>query len=443
MRSLQSRVALAAAIVLLVFIAATSLALERAFYDSARGAHETRLLGQVYLLMAAAELVDSELVLPVLEEARLNQPGSGLYATVVDGTGAIAWRSPSMIGIDDPLTPALPPGQQRFVRHASGSGGDFLVKSFGVLWSIGPQSMPFTFSVAEDASALRDEVGGFRRSLTRWLAVMSILLLATLLLGLRWGLAPLRRVAQEVAAIEAGRQSRLTGRYPTELSTLTANLNALLAHAEAQQQRLSNALGDLAHSLKTPLAVLRGALDEPPEQTRTTLGDQISRMQRIVDYQLQRAHAGAGNRGLLTPPVAVRPLVERLTASLRKIYADKGVEVSIEIDKTLRFSGVEGDLFEVLGNLLDNAFKWCRRTVCVSAKGASGSLVLIVDDDGPGIPAADAERLLTRGGHADEGPAGQGIGLAVVREICTAYGGTIEIDVATLGGASIRVSFRV
>ena len=147
--------------------------------------------------------------------------------------------------------------------------------------------------MAEDLTEYRRELAGFRGSLTGWLGVMSIILLAALLLALRWGLAPLRRVANEVAACEAGAQDRLHGVYPRELRALTDNLNALLAHESARQTRLGNALADLAHSLKTPLAVLRGALGETSLQPALAarLAEQIHRMDAIVAYQLERARA--------------------------------------------------------------------------------------------------------------------------------------------------------
>lgn len=442
MRSLRARVLLATATVLILFIALTSLALERAFQDTARSAREERLLGQLYLLMAAAEDEDDRLVLPKdLAEARFSLPGSGLYARVLDGAGRPVWESASAVGIDAPLDEPLRPGERRFELRRDEDGREYLVEGFGVSWATGPVPQPYTFAVAEDLDAYRQELAGFRTSLGTWLGTMALLTLAALLLSMRWGLAPLRRVADEVAAVESGRQEQLRGDYPAELRALTDNLNALLAHERAQQRRLGNALGDLAHSLKTPLAVMRGAVgaQRMAAETAALMEGQLARMGHIVEYQLQRARARAGAAAGLAPPVPIRQVAERIIASLAKVYRDKVIAAAVDIDPGLVFRGPEGDLMEVLGNLLDNAFKWGRGRVRIAADGGQGGIEIAVEDDGTGIAPEAAEWVLQRGGRGDEGAPGHGIGLAVVREICEAYGGEIGIGRSPLGGARVGV----
>jgi two-component system sensor histidine kinase PhoQ len=221
---------------------------------------------------------------------------------------------------------------------------------------------------------------------------------------------------------------------------LTENLNALLDNAESHLARYRNALGDLAHSLKTPLAVLRGALDTPTpdEETKAAMREQIERMNRIVEYQLKRA--AASGRSHLTPPVSVAEKTRQLVSALNKVYADKAIDCRAEIDPDLIFHGDEGDLLEILGNLADNAFKWSRRRVQLDARRAGdGRLELRVDDDGPGIPAEVAERLLERGERADPSVPGHGLGLAIVNSIVRAYGGRLILESSPLGGAAIIV----
>ncbi|AUB82983.1 ATP-binding protein [Candidatus Thiodictyon syntrophicum] len=449
MTSLQTRVTLVAALVLLVFVVLTSLALERAFQAAARSAREERLLGQVYLLMAAADAQEDGLTLPPgLAEARLSLPGSGLYGQVSDTAGTPIWRSPSALGQTVPFGTGLAPGQRRFREAQDDTGRAYFVEDYGVTWTIGPVPRGYTFSVAEDLTDYALELDRFRTSLARWLGAMAALLLVALLAALRWGLAPLRRAADEVAAVEAGTQDRLHGRYPRELRPLTDNLNALLAHESARQTRLGHALADLAHSLKTPLAVLRGALAQArtpgPGAAPSGAGpwseqaaEQVRRMEEIVAYQLERARPRPV--ATLAPPVPVAQAVERLRASLAKLHAGRAVQVTLDLEPGLSFRGVEGDLLEVLGNLLDNAYKWCRTRVGVGGRRAGTYLVLWVEDDGPGIPAARAREVLGRGARADLATPGHGIGLAVVTEICRAYGGDLEIVASPLGGALIRV----
>jgi two-component system, OmpR family, sensor histidine kinase PhoQ len=333
----------------------------------------------------------------------------------------------------------LAPGESR-LEFRTGSDApdyprDYLVEGFGVSWATGEVPRNYVFVVAEDMTAFNSEVGRFRRSLAVWLGAMGALMLTALVLILAWGLAPLRRVAAEVAAIESGAQAKILGTYPSEIRALTGNLNALLVHEQARQRRLDNALGDLAHSLKTPLAVIKGAMAET--DTNGLVEEQLAHMDNIIAHQLQRARTGGLRTTALAPPVEIRRVAERLVASLSKVYRDKGVRATLSIPNEIRIGGVEGDLMEMLGNLLDNAFKWCRSEVHVQGNVENGILVLAIEDDGPGIPPQDAERLLARGARADEAIPGQGIGLAVAREICDAYGGRLTVERSALGGARL------
>jgi two-component system sensor histidine kinase PhoQ len=444
MMSLHRRVALSAALVLAAFVVLASVALEQAFRESAESARRERLLAQIYLLLGAAEEdAEGRLLLPEpLPEPRLSLPGSGLYAQVSGAEGALLWRSPSAVGIEVPFVDGLPPGTQRFERRADAAGQEYFVQSLGVRWAIGAHPRDLTFSVAEDPSEYLQQIRRYRTALAGWLAGLSVLLLAVLWLVLRWGLKPLRRVAAEVAEVQAGRQEHLRGEYPEELKLLTENINALLTHERAQQKKLKNALADLAHSLKTPLAVLRGMAD--PESATplspAALGEQLDRMGRLVEYHLQRAAAGRATT--FSGPVAVRPIAERLIATLAKVHRGKPVDATVGVGAQEVFRGAEDDLMEVLGNLLDNAYKWCRTQVRVAASRNEEGLCLTVEDDGPGIEPEEAQRLLERGVRADETVPGHGIGLAVVRDVAGAYDGTLVIDRSPLGGARITVCFR-
>ncbi len=312
----------------------------------------------------------------------------------------------------------------------------------GVNWSEGKRNFSFTFSAAENLSAFHAQLDRYRRSLWGWLGGMAVLLLLAQALLLRWGLRPLRDVAQEIRAIEAGEKEQLSGNYPAELSALTGNLNGLLQRERSQLRRYRDALGDLAHSLKTPLAVMRGALSEQlrgdNDVLAATVAEETGKMQNIVDYQLQRA-ATAGPASPLAAPLPLRPVAEKIIASLGKVYHDKHIQAHLHIDPGLNFRGDRGDLMELLGNLLDNACKWSRGRVELHAGVEAGQLTLAVEDDGPGIPAQEAANILQRGVRADQSTPGQGIGLAVAASIVQAYGGEIRIGTSPLGGASVTV----
>ena len=438
MRSLNTRVTLGAVLVLAVFLVLSALALERAFRDSARSARQERLLAQVYLLMAAAE-VDAQGKLTLASgpsEPRLEQPGSGLYAVITDDAGDVVWRSRSTLSVDAPHGAPLAAGVQHFEETQDGG---FFIESFGVSWATAGGSFPFTFSVAEDLTPYHEQLAVYRRALGTWLGAMAVLLLAAQWAILRWGLSPLRRLADELTRLERGEQERIAGNYPTEVQRLTENLNTLLVHERAQQKRYRDALADLAHSLKTPLALVRAALKERGRSDAAAgeLDEQVEQMDRIIGYQLQRAST-AGRSGLAAPQ-PIRPTVERLLAALAKVYADKPIATDLAIDPLARFRGDAGDLTELLGNLLDNAFKWGRSRVRVSAASSDGKLALCVEDDGAGIAPEQARHVLERGARADESVPGQGIGLAVARDIAEAYAGELQIERSSLGGASVRL----
>ena len=438
--SLHARLLVAAGVVLTGFLGLTGAALDRGFRQSAEAAARDRLQAELYLLLGAADLdADLGLSVPeVLPDARLATPGSGLYAEVVDGEGEVVWRSWSALGLDVPFPAPPPPGHPELRETLSSDGAALLTLSLGVVWELAPgRDERYTFRVAESRATLEAEVARFRQSLWGWLAAAGLGLLAVQGLVLRWGLAPLRRVVHEVAAVEAGRQEGLSGHYPGELRPLTDRLNALLAHGRSQLERHRNALADLAHSLKTPLALLQGALEReaPPPELRASVHDQVERMATVVDYQLRRA--AATGRAPLTASVALAPLVRRVAASVAKVHAGRALSFQVEVPEDLRLAGDEGDLMEVLGNLLDNAAKWARGRVRVSPPDGTE---LTVEDDGPGIPAGELPRIATRGVRADPGTPGQGIGLAVVRDIVeSAYGGRLELTNRPAGGLEARV----
>lgn len=352
------------------------------------------------------------------------------------------WQSGSHLGQQLAYADDLAAGERRYTSITTDDGSALLELSFAIVWEgTTGTSHALTYHVAEHLKPLREQISSFRRTLWGWLTALAALLLGVQGLVVRWGLRPLRRVADDLSAIEAGKHQRLEGEYPRELASLTGNINALLRHERAQLERYRNTLGDLAHSLKTPLAVLGGLSDVPDisVEERGTLRDQVARMREIVDYQLQKA-AMAG-RSPLAAPLAVDEVVEKIVASLRKVYADKQLQISSTIDPQTRFRGELGDLMELAGNLLDNACKWGRHEVSIVAYplSAKGGLCMSVEDDGPGIAELRANEILQRGVRADTHVPGHGIGLAMVRDIVEAYGGHITIGTAALGGARMVI----
>jgi len=448
-QSLHGRLLIISTLVLAGFLGAAGVALYQAFRDSAEAAMQQRLQDQVYALLGAAdEDRQGRLLLPAsFPDTRYSTPDSGLYAKVRGRQGELDWRSPSLTGRDWDFLRPQQPGDNRFHRQRD-DGVELLVINAGIAWlDYEDREQLYTLAVAMDTAPLLREVERFRASLWAWLGGFAMVLLLAQGGILHWGLRPLRRVEGDLNEIEAGRADRLQGNYPKELRGLTGNLNSLIAGARANQLRYRNSLGDLAHSMKTPLAILRNAADEASEPSpfRDQVGEQVERMDSIVQHQLRRA-AAAGKR-TLGKAIEVGPLVERLTRSLQKVYRDKAVAVDLDLAADLRFFGDEADLMEVLGNILENAFKYGRgrvRVVAESLPSGSGprpGLVLRIDDDGPGIELGQAEAVMQRGRRMDQQMPGQGIGLSVAREIVSVYDGEIRIERSELGGARVLIRF--
>jgi two-component system sensor histidine kinase PhoQ len=446
MHSLSARLGFVAALVLAAFFGVTGLALERAFRQSVQTSVREGLQAQIYALLGAADLDTSgTLSMPqVFPEPRLSAPSSGLYAAVASGAETL-WRSPSSLGLAIPFPEADAPGAASFAVVEASDGVALDALSYPVSWDLDPGGERIlVFQVAVSHAGTEAQVASFRRTLWSWLVAAGLFLLVAQTLVLRWSLGPLRRVARELTEIEAGERARLADDYPNELRPLTRNVNALLTSAAGRLQRTRDSLADLAHSLKTPLAVLRASGEELPPAATETLSSQVDRMDRAIAYHLQRA--AAAGRTALTQPVDVAETVAPLTRSLEKVYGEKDVALELAIEPGATFVGDAGDLTEVLGNVLDNAYKWCRGRVCVRAhnavpaNGARGELVLEVEDDGPGIAPQDRAAVLERGVRADEVVPGQGIGLAVTREMVEdAYDGTLELSEGALGGALLRI----
>lgn len=449
MQSLGARLALASGLVLIAFLGLAGYALDRAFRESAETAVRERLQAHIYGLLASADITRSgKLSLPEsLPEERFQRPGSGLYADVVDAKGVIIWQSPSQLGQFIPRPPQLQPGEWSFTRLPTDEGEELFVLGFGSAWELGKKSLEFTFNVIEEPDAYAAQVASFRHSLWIWFGALAVGLLVAQALVLGWGLSPLRRVERDLSAVEAGTRETLGGDYPRELRGLTENLNALLKTERGRLARYRDALADLAHSLKTPLAVLRGARAQADDaqSLQQLVQEQTERMAQIVDYQLQRA-ATSGRTTLMTP-VALAPLLQRILDSLAKVYADRALKLSLEADPALQFRADASDLMELCGNLLDNACKWARTQVNASVQLRDAdngqTLEICIEDDGPGIAPDQRAAVLGRGVRADSSVPGQGIGLAVARDIAGAYGGDIGIDASeVLGGARICVTLR-
>ncbi|MEX2495272.1 MAG: ATP-binding protein, partial [Woeseia sp.] len=417
MSSLSVRLLLSVSLLLLVFFGATIVVLDIAFREAGEQAQRHILDGHLMSLLAAAEPNEQgQLELPQdLPEPRFGNPGSGLYGELRDMRGNLVWRSRSAAGVDLPYT--KPTGQGTSDHsEIELENGKLMALSLSVAWELPNGRLePYTFRVAESLDAYYAQIAAFRRQLLGWFTAVAIVMLFAISVLMRELLHPLRQIERQIGEIEEGRRQSLSENLPSELSGVARNVNLLISSERARSERYMHTLGNLAHSLKTPLAAIRSLIQEhPSSELGTRVQTQVERMNDIVRYQLRKP-ANYTSDGFGMSSVAIEKELDRLVDGLLKVYKDKTPEIVLRVASGVLFRGDRGDFLELAGNLLDNACKWCKGRVELAVRPIDGCrMQLIVADDGPGIPEEVAERLLERGMRLDESAPGQGIGLAVV-----------------------------
>ncbi len=440
MYSLRRRLLASATLLLLVFLGVMGFGLNRAFERSVLSAAEDTLRNQILLLISAVEVIDGEIVAPqVLAEPRLLQPDSDMFAQVYafspDQTQTLIWRSPSLLDRTLPKQRGRL-GDFKFVSSRAWQGITINTTTLAVEWETEGGMVPFVVQVAESNVVYQRRLARYQRQVGLWLAFFGGALVVLLLGILGWSLKPLERVRRQINEIEEGKRQRFDEDYPTEVSRLTQNLNQLLNFEEQRIERQKEVLGNLAHSLKTPIAVLKGL--NYSEKLKSETSEQLAAMQTIIDYQLQSASAVGRRR--FTKAIDVSESSRQVIRSLEKLHLDKGLAVTFNYQKGTVFYGDHGDWMEVLGNLCDNAFKWAASEVYVDIRqvdlGENAShkkpVVMTIQDDGPGIDKSRRDAVLQRGVRLDVQTPGHGLGMDIVKNIVDAYNGTIDIQEADL-----------
>ncbi len=440
MLSLTSRLSISLSIVLAGFLGATGYVLDKTFQETIKEATEDRLQGYAMALIAAAEVrFDGHVYIPTtLPITKLNLVYSGLYAQVVNDKGEVLWQSSSASEQTLPLVEPLDNLAVMFGINIAPSGESLFNYRYGISWN---KEHAYTINILESLDAYTNQTQKFQEKLWTWLGGASLILLIVQALLMRLSLRPLRKAALEIEKIKRGEQSELKSTYPNELRALTKNLNGLMKSNKQHLSRYRHSLADLAHSLKTPLALLRsaGESNDPKFPLDKVVSEQVDHMRKIVDYQLQRASTSGHNP--LSKPVNIKKICVKINNSLAKVYADKSVHSTLDIEKDCLFLGDESDLYELLGNTMDNAYQWARTQINISIctpENDPDSLAIYIEDDGPGMDSNFAKKALLRGIRSDERE-GSGIGLAMVNDIIQAYNGTITIGQSHLGGCKLSI----
>lgn len=372
-----------------------------------------------------------------LSDPRLRKPLSGLYWQVDrEGGGAArgVLRSRSLWDATLAVPADGPRDGEVHVHRIDGPDRERLVMMERIVKPEEVVAQPLRLIVAADERGMTSPVREFVGLLVIALGVLAAGVIAAVLLQVSVGLAPLKRLRAQLAEVRDGRSRRLEGVFPNEVRPLVDELNAVLQHDAEVVERARTQAGNLAHAIKTPLAVLGNAALREEGPLARLVADQVATAQRQVDYHLARARAAAATQvpGLRS---ALRPAVEGLVRVMRRVHAERNLHFAIEaIPDDAAFRGEEQDLQEMLGNLIDNACKWARREVGVSVAVREGEVAIVIDDDGPGLPSDAREAMFARGARADEEMPGSGLGLGIVRDLAQLYGGRIELGQAPAGG---------
>lgn len=435
LKSLRSRLLLGALIWVVCASIAGGFALSYAFRSAAQDAFDARLSSLVAILIGLVDVGPNgqlSLARPigdpefdrvysgwywlVADEAGIRLRSRSLWDLALDVKSTRVAATPSIATMRDPLGREIRIATQRVVLPGA--------------------STPVTFVVTGDADALRAEIRHFDFVLRIALGALGLGLLLAVLMQIRFGLRPLERLASEVQAVRTGRSERLPALDTAELDGVVAEVNSLIEHNRRVVERARASASDLAHALKTPLAIMK-SLEEDAGDTGRERMRQLDAMERIVTRHLARASAAGPGRRAATP---IAPIVDQIANGLARVHAERDLQIANELPLDASYPADREDLEEILGNLIENACKWATRRVRVSGYADASHLHVIVEDDGPGLPEEQAKRAVDRGVRFDESGSGSGLGLAIVTDLVSLYGGGLALSGSELGGLKAQVS---
>ncbi len=430
---------------IVIFTLITTLyrqASERGF-DSLLSAHLFNLIGSVGI-SETGELTGS----PDLGDLRFSEPNSGWYWSVLPASEGVTGERHS-----SSMTEAIPspsvaevPFNSSFQRTYTTAGLDGEeLQVFESEFVLDAKNHAARFRVMGNETELEAEIAAFQRRLLTYLSLFGVGMISINAIAILFGLQPLRRVREALAMVREGTAQRLAGRFPVEIEPLANETNALIENNRRIVERSRTQVGNLAHSLKTPLAVLLNEGRALGGAKGRLIAEQAASMQSQVEHYLQRARVAA-QRDSVVFRTPVAPLVERMVRVMQKLNPETTLSLVVP-EEEIVFAGEREDLEELLGNLLENAMKWAKSMVRVSLAGKPGDdamrmFEISIEDDGPGIPEEKAREAVKRGRRLDETKPGTGLGLAIVADLVNEYGGTLALERSGLGGLKATVRLR-
>ncbi|WP_157015094.1 ATP-binding protein [Mesorhizobium xinjiangense] len=432
------------AVAAFVVIATLITALYR---DASERSFHSLLSAHLYSLVAAVGVSEEGRLQggPELYDLRFTDPGSGWYWSVEPVSQNLEGqlRSPSMTQpIEAPSVAAVPfdaQFQRRYeARGIDGERVEVLENDF----ILDEENRIARFRIMGNRTELEQDIARFERQLFGYLALFGFGMVGINAIAILFGLKPLDQVRNALAQVREGTAKKLDGAFPSEIAPLAEETNALIDNNRRIVERARTQVGNLAHALKTPLAVLLNEGRRMGGSEGGMVVDQAAAMQEHVEYYLQRARVAA-QRESVVYRAPVRAALERLVRVMQKLNPDKEIRLLLP-DEEIHFAGEAEDFEELAGNIVENAMKWSRRNVRVSLSAAArdkgtGELLLVVEDDGPGIPQERIGDVVKRGHRLDESKPGSGLGLSIVSEMTREYGGAMELGDSPLGGLRVNV----
>jgi signal transduction histidine kinase len=427
--STGSRLTLVAVVAVLALLPVAGWLIAQAFERSALTSFDRRLDAYASTLAGRTEVtLDGALQLPQApHEPRFEQVFSGWYwqirrGTTVIGTSRSLW--------DSSLSYAANPEIASRIVELPGPRDEPL-RGLVLQLQLRGQADPLELIVALPLAEVEIEVSAFQRLLAFALGSLGVMLVIVFSLQIRWGLAPLRRMEQDLQRVRSGKASHIAPDLPRDLRQVATVMNEVLAQQAQLIERARSTAGNLAHALKTPLASLRLRIERPQPDTAGLRAD-LAQVQRIVDHHLARA-AAAGRAGGFRR-TRLRDAIEPVIDAVSAMHRGRRIAVERHLASDVTVAVDAQDLQELIGNLLDNAVKWARSRVEVHALETPTGVRLAVDDDGPGIPPEARERVVARGTQLDQTAQGSGLGLAIVRDITALYGIRFTLADSAIGG---------
>jgi signal transduction histidine kinase len=441
--SLALRLFLSATAWTVVFLVATGVILSSIYHDAQERSFDRRLdvsLRTLVADVAAPDLSTGASATPTLGEPLFELPLSGWYwqITALDGGKPEIRGSRSLW---DTKLPRL--RDEDATASADGTRHGYAVdpeeqrlRVVERVVDLGEDGR-YLIAVAGETSALEDEIRAFDRALMTTFGTLAAVLLVITMFQVRFGLAPLKRISDALAAVRAGTAERLEGRFPTEIAPLARETNALIDANREIVERARTHVGNLAHALKTPLSVIVNEAAGRDDPLAAKVAEQANIMRDQITRHLERARLAAGLK-VVGSVTTVVPVVTALIRTMEKIHQGRGIAIDLDAPVEVGFRGERQDLEEMVGNLVDNACKWAQMRVSVEVvaerRDGAPAARIIIDDDGPGLNPAQRDQVARRGRRLDETKPGSGLGLSIVLELAALYGGSLQLGNAPIGG---------